>query len=168
MPSSAALASREPASQKETTLDASAGPDSPNRSDENGSSEAGHGAAADCKLSELRSILDDVSARFGRVTVVAAHQFKTANHIAGSTREKLHHDCKAIDFRPDPSRIDEIKVYLRGRREISGVESYRDGVIHIDAGSALVAATRTPRLAGRAQTPGTRRVAFQGPQMPAE
>jgi len=112
----------------------------------------------------LRSILADVSARFGGLTVVAAHQFKTANHIAGSTREKMHHDCKAIDFRPDPSRIDEIKAYLRTRSEISGIESYRDGVIHIDAAGALVAGGRSQRLAGRAQTPGTRRVALQVPE----
>jgi hypothetical protein len=163
-PSSRSLASRELALQEQTTLGAPVGTASLNRNNESGSSEAGHGAAAHCQLSELRSILDAVSARFGGVTVVAAHQFKTANHIAGSTREKMHQDCKAIDFRPDPSRIDEIKVYLRSRPEISGVESYRDGVIHIDAATILVAGGPPQRLAGRAQTPGRRRVALQGPQ----
>jgi hypothetical protein len=135
-PSSVALASREPAFQKQTTLDA---PASLNGTSESGPSDASYGASAICQLTELRSILTDVSARFGGQTVVAAHQFKTVNHIAGSTREKMHHDCKAIDFQPDPTRIDEIKAYLRTRPEISGIESYRDGVIHIDAAGALVA-----------------------------
>jgi uncharacterized protein YcbK (DUF882 family) len=99
-------------------------------------SEAGQDAPGDCPSSELRAVLADVTARFGAVTVVAAHQVKTANHIAGSIREKLHHDCKAVDFRPDPSRVEEIKAYLRRRPEISSIESYRDGVIHMDTGAA--------------------------------
>lgn len=64
-PSWRSLASRELALQKETTLDAPVGPASLNRNNESGSSEAGHGVAAHCQLSELRSIIDAVSARFG-------------------------------------------------------------------------------------------------------
>jgi hypothetical protein len=89
-------------------------------------------ASADCPLPVLNAVLADVSARFGTVAVVATHQLKTVNHVSGSAREKLHHDCKAIDFRPDRSRIDEVKAYLRTRSEIAGIESYRDGVIHMD------------------------------------
>ena len=96
-------------------------------------------APGDCPAPALRAVLADVSARFGAVTVVAAHQGRLNNHTAGSPREKLHHDCKAIDFRPDRSRVDEIKAYLRSRPEIAGVESYRDGVVHMD-----VAAVKGP------------------------
>lgn len=92
----------------------------------------------DCPAPALRAVLADVSARFGAVAVVASHQGRPNNHTAGSFREKLHHDCKAIDFRPDRSRIDEIKAYLRSRPEIAGVESYRDGVIHMDAAATNV------------------------------
>jgi hypothetical protein len=116
-------------------------------------SEATQDPPGDCLLSELRAVLADVTARFGAVTAVAAHQMKTANHIAGSIREKLHHDCKAIDFRPDPRRVEEIKAYLRGRPEISGVESYRDGVIHIDTGGTPVATRRQPGNSARPQLP---------------
>jgi hypothetical protein len=115
-------------------------------------SEAAQDPPRDCLLSELRAVLADVTARFGAVTVVAAHQMKTANHIAGSIREKLHHDCKAIDFRPDPRRVDEIKAHLRGRAEIS-VESYRDGVIHIDTVGTPVATRRQPGNSARPQLP---------------
>jgi hypothetical protein len=115
-------------------------------------SEATQDPPGDCLLSELRAVLADVTARFGAVTAVAAHQMKTANHIAGSIREKLHHDCKAIDFRPDPRRVDEIKAHLRGRAEIS-VESYRDGVIHIDTVGTPVATRRQPGNSARPQLP---------------
>ena len=115
--------------------------------------EAAQNLPGDCLLSELRAVLADVTARFGAVTVVAAHQMNTANHIAGSIREKLHHDCKAIDFRPDSSRVEEIKAYLRRRPEISSVDSYRDGVIHIDSGSTPVASRGAPGNSARRQTP---------------
>ena len=116
-------------------------------------SEAAQDPLGDCLLSELRAVLADVTARFGAVTAIAAHQMKTANHIAGSIREKLHHDCKAIDFRPDPRRVEEIKAYLRGRPEISGIDSYRDGVIHIDTGGTPVASRRGPGKSARPQLP---------------
>jgi hypothetical protein len=95
-----------------------------------------------CPAPAIRAVLADVSARFGDVTVVATNQHKTDNHRSGSMREKLHHDCKAVDFRPERSRIEGIKVYLRTRPEISGVESYRDGVIHMDLAAASVASGR--------------------------
>jgi hypothetical protein len=88
-------------------------------------------APADCPLPELTAMLADISARFGSVTVIARHQ-QTPNHRSGSMREKLHHDCKAVDFRPDRSRVEQIKAYLRTRPAIAGVESYRDGVVHMD------------------------------------
>jgi hypothetical protein len=88
---------------------------------------------AECPSAQIREVLVDISARFGPLAVIATDEQKTANHRSGSTREKLHHGCKAVDFRPERSRIDEIKTYLRSRGDIDGVESYRDGVIHIDA-----------------------------------
>ena len=66
------------------------------------------------------------------------------NHRSGSFREGLHHACKAVDFRPDRNRIREIKAYLRSRQEIGGVESYRDGVVHIDFAAGLARRLQTP------------------------
>ena len=107
--------------------------------------------ASDCAMPALQAVLNDVSSRFGAVKVVATNDQKTHNHIAGSAREKLHHDCKAIDFRPDRDRIDEVKAYLRTRSEIAGIESYRDGVVHMDLASSPVAAARTRKPAAVAQ-----------------
>lgn len=104
---------------------------------------------AQCPSPKLNAVLADVAERFGAVTVVAGHQLTTGNHIPGSSREKLHQDCMALDFRPDRSRIDEIKAYLRSRPEIGGVDSYRDGVIHMDLGGTAVASRRAPTVAAR-------------------
>jgi hypothetical protein len=109
-------------------------------------------ASTDCLPPELRGVLADVAARFGEVTVVSTHQLNTGNHSAGSTREKLHHDCKAVDIRADRSRIDEIKAYLRTRREIGGVESYRNGVVHMDVSGTAVASRRTQGRPAPTQT----------------
>ncbi len=99
---------------------------------------------AECLPPALRDVLAEFSARFGAVTVVASHQVTTVNHRSGSFREGLHHACKAVDFRPDRNRIREIKAYLRSRHEIGGVESYRDGVVHIDFAAGLERRLQTP------------------------
>jgi hypothetical protein len=106
-------------------------------------------APGDCPMPVLHAVLADVSARFGAVTVVAMNQLKTVNHVSGSARERLHHNCKAIDFRPERSRIDEIKAYLRSRPEIGGVESYRDGVIHMDIRGTAASSFGMHRLSGK-------------------
>ena len=92
----------------------------------------GAAAPTECLPGELRAVLADVAARFGDIAVVSTHKLNTVNHSSGSIREKLHHACNAVDFRPDRDRIDEVKKYLRSRPEIGGVESYRNGVVHID------------------------------------
>lgn len=108
-------------------------------------------ASTDCLPVALRAVLADVAARFGEVTVVSTHQLNTGNHSAGSIREKLHTDCRAVDVRPDRTRIDEIKAYLRTRPEINGVESYRNGVVHMDvSGTAAGARTRVGEVQAQA------------------
>jgi hypothetical protein len=101
-------------------------------------------ASTDCLPAALRAVLADVAARFGEVTVVSTHQLNTGNHSAGSIREKLHTDCRAVDVRPDRTRIEEIKAYLRTRPEINGVESYRNGVVHMDVIATAAAARPRP------------------------
>jgi hypothetical protein len=107
-------------------------------------------ASTDCLPEALRTVLAELSGRFGSVTVVSTHKLNTGNHSSGSVREKLHQDCKAVDLRTDRSRIDDVKAYLRSRRGIVGVESYRNGVIHMDVSGSAVASTRAAtRSAGR-------------------
>jgi hypothetical protein len=108
-------------------------------------------AATDCLPDPLRAVLADVAARFGGVAVVSTHKLNTTNHSAGSIRATLHHDCKAVDIRPDRTRIEEIKTYLRTRREVNGIESYRNGIIHIDVSGTAIAASRPRGRQARTQ-----------------
>jgi hypothetical protein len=122
----------------------------------------GAAAPTECLPPGLRAVLADVAARFGDISVVSTHQLNTANHSSGSIREKLHHACNAVDFRPDRERVEEVKKYLRGRPEIGGVESYRNGVVHMDLkGSEVASASARPRRQATAQA-----AAAEVPQSP--
>ena len=87
----------------------------------------------ECVPATLKTVLNEVSARFGPLTIVSTTHFQTDNHVSGSDREKLHAACKAVDFRIEGPAADEVLRYLRGRREVGGLNSYRGGLIHIDA-----------------------------------
>ena len=87
----------------------------------------------ECLPNSLKRMLNEVSARFGPLTIVSTTHLQTDNHVSGSDREKLHTACKAVDFRIEGPATDEVLRYLRGRREIAGLTSYRRGLIHIDA-----------------------------------
>ncbi|HEX2727094.1 MAG TPA: D-Ala-D-Ala carboxypeptidase family metallohydrolase [Beijerinckiaceae bacterium] len=102
-------------------------------------------AATDCLPDDIRALLAEVGRQFGPITIVSTNKHMTGNHSAGSVREKHHLDCRAVDFKPDRHRVEAIKTYLRDRSEISGVDSYRSGMIHIDF--------HTTRSAGRAAPP---------------
>jgi hypothetical protein len=110
-------------------------------------------APLDCVPDALRAVLADLGARFGEVTVVSTNQLNTSNHTAGGGRDRLHLNCKAVDFRIDKSRAEEIKAYLRTRPEIGGVASYQNGVVHMDVKAALAAAPARP-TPQRTSTPG--------------
>ncbi|HVL74281.1 MAG TPA: D-Ala-D-Ala carboxypeptidase family metallohydrolase [Beijerinckiaceae bacterium] len=109
--------------------------------------QARENAPLECLPAELRTVLADVAARFGAVAVVSTDRLNTDNHSPGSAREKMHQACRAVDFRPEPGRVDEIKAYLRSRREIGGVESYRNGVVHVDLAAAPRPRAQAPRPA---------------------
>ena len=85
-----------------------------------------------CVPASLKTVLNEISARFGSLTIVSTTLLQTDNHVSGSDREKLHVACKAVDFRMEGPATDEVLRYLRGRREIAGLTSYRGGLIHID------------------------------------
>jgi uncharacterized protein YcbK (DUF882 family) len=87
----------------------------------------------ECVPATLKTVLNEVSARFGPLTIVSTTHLQTDNHVSGSDRAKLHAACKAVDFRIEGAATDEVLRYLRGRRGIAGLTSYRGGLIHIDA-----------------------------------
>jgi hypothetical protein len=56
-------------------------------------------APTDCLPAGLRSVLKDVEARFGPVTLVSTTELHTKNRSRGGVRHKLHGACQAADFK---------------------------------------------------------------------
>jgi hypothetical protein len=98
-------------------------------------------------------VLSDLAQKFPEVKVVATRGLQTDNHSPGSARAKMHDACMAVDIRTGAA-VAEVTAYLRTRREIAGLNSYRNGVIHLDvpeaarfAATATTAPGREPRVA---------------------
>lgn len=98
------------------------------------------GAPTECLPEGLKSVLVDLQAKFGTVTVVSTTHLHTDNHSKGSVRDKMHQACKAVDFKV-LGDAKAVLAYLKTRREVAGIGHYRNnGVIHIDASGAASAA----------------------------
>lgn len=95
-----------------------------------------------CLAPGLKSVLQDVQARFGTVTLVSTTHLHTDNHTKGSVRHKLHSDCMAVDFKV-AGDLGAVTAYLRTRSEVAGINTYKNnGVIHIDAAQTRTVAQR--------------------------
>jgi hypothetical protein len=115
----------------------------------NQGTEAKAGVPTGCLPESLRAVLSDLQARFGPVEVIATTHLTTDNHSRGSTRDKLHQSCKAVDIRTarDPR---EVLAYLKSRPEVGGINSYRNRVVHFDLNANYRAAGgREAEAAGR-------------------
>jgi hypothetical protein len=116
----------------------------------------------------LKAVLADLATRFQGVTVVSTTVLHSDNHSPGSAREKMHGDCRAVDFRT-ASPVAEVTAYLRSRKEIAGINSYRNGLIHMDVneGGARAATRQAPESAPvrAASRPVSRRRAAAGEPM---
>ena len=116
-------------------------------------------AASDgCLVEPARRILASVQSQFSGVTVISTTHLHTDNHSPGSAREKLHHACKAVDFKSSSAQ-GAITAFLRKQPGIGGVNSYRNGVIHFDVLAASAA---------RAQRHGSHQRARAAPNPTAE
>ncbi len=99
-------------------------------------------APTSCLSQGLRSVLQDVQARFGPVTLVSTTELHTDNHAKGSVRHKLHGDCQAVDFKIN-GELNAVTAYLRTRSEVAGINTYKNNrVIHIDAAQTQAIARR--------------------------
>jgi uncharacterized protein YcbK (DUF882 family) len=103
----------------------------------------------------LKAVLADLATRFEGVTIVSTTELHTDNHSKGSAREKMHGDCRAVDLKT-ASAVADVTAYLRSRKEIAGINSYRNGVIHVDVnegGAGRTASRPTPRRRAAAREP---------------
>ena len=111
-------------------------------------------------------MLGDLAAKFPEVKVIATRGLQTDNHSSGSARAKMHDACMAVDIRTGAA-VAEVTAYLRTRREIAGLNSYRNGVIHLDVPEAARFAsgpTASPRRETRAGENEPRRVRLRRPR----
>ena len=93
-----------------------------------------NGAPLDCLPPRMREILKAISTEYGRVSVVSTTTVNTGNH--NKAREKLHHDCLAVDFRVDNADPKVVLAFLRLQPGMGGLGHYKNGVIHMDDASA--------------------------------
>lgn len=90
-------------------------------------------APTECLPEGLKSVLADLGARFGPLTLVSTTHLHTDNHSPGSARAKMHEACSAVDFKV-AGASQPVVAYLKKRPEVNGINLYRNnGVIHIDA-----------------------------------
>jgi uncharacterized protein YcbK (DUF882 family) len=86
-----------------------------------------------CLPDELKTVLAEVAARFGEVSVQSTHRSAQRNSRAGGAPRSLHLQCRAIDFRVS-RRGREVMAFLRSHHAVGGLKMYRNGLIHIDNG----------------------------------
>jgi len=92
-------------------------------------------APTDCLPQALQTVLQALQAKFGQVTVVSTTHLQSDNHSRGSTRDKLHQACKAVDIRA-AGDTREILAFLKSRPEVGGINSYRNRLVHFDLSSS--------------------------------
>jgi hypothetical protein len=106
---------------------------------------AGRDAPMECLPEGLKTVLNELAAKFGPVSVISTNRLNTDNHSAGSVRHKLHLACKAVDFKIQAD-MKAVSEFLRRRPEVAGVNSYRhNSVIHIDLNENAAAARAKAR-----------------------
>jgi len=86
-----------------------------------------------CVPSGLKSVIADVSRKFGPVTVNSTHRTKSKNRKVGGAKNSYHIGCRAVDFRVSGNKSAVLK-YLRAHPQVGGVKLYRSGYFHIDNG----------------------------------
>lgn len=88
-------------------------------------------APMQCLPERIRGVLTELAQAVGEVEIVSTTELHTDNHSPGSVRAKMHADCKAVDLRVR-GKLAEAVAHLRAQPELGAVQSYRNGVIHLD------------------------------------
>ncbi len=80
-----------------------------------------------CLKPEVWSVLNRVTARFGKIEVTSGCDGRHA-------RRSLHYSGRAVDFRPMAASPGAVIAYVRQIPGVGGVGSYGGGLIHADVG----------------------------------
>lgn len=90
-------------------------------------------APSKCVPGKLRSVLKQVAAKYGPITVNSTYRSKKRNRRIGGSKNSYHLKCAAVDFRVHASTRGLV-TYLRGQNAVGGYKRYRTGFFHIDTG----------------------------------
>jgi len=86
-----------------------------------------------CVPDSLKVVLNEVSRRYGPVTVSSTHRSRSRNRQVGGAHQSYHLNCQAVDFRVNGNPSAVLK-FLRSHPNVGGLKRYRSGFFHIDTG----------------------------------
>ncbi|NJR13403.1 MAG: DUF882 domain-containing protein [Phyllobacteriaceae bacterium] len=91
------------------------------------------GAPANCVPASLKSVLNQVAAKFGPITVNSTVRSASKNRKVGGRSKSFHLDCRAVDFRVHGS-TKGLAAFLGKQKAVGGIKRYSSGFYHIDNG----------------------------------
>ena len=86
-----------------------------------------------CVPARLKRVLNQISKRFGPVTINSTARSRRHNRLVGGKRRSYHLRCQAVDFRVR-GRTKGLKRWLARHPSVGGYKRYRTGFFHIDTG----------------------------------
>jgi hypothetical protein len=90
-------------------------------------------ASAACLNGTLASLVSQVAASYGSVTVNSTCRSRRHNARVGGARRSQHLTGDAVDFRVHGS-VREVYAFLRNNPAVGGFKHYGGGLFHIDTG----------------------------------
>lgn len=92
-----------------------------------------YNASWKCVPKKLKSVIYQVSRKFGHVTVNSTSRSRRKNRRIGGAKSSWHIGCRAVDFRVT-GRTRGLYRWLRRHPNVGGLKRYRSGFYHIDIG----------------------------------
>lgn len=86
-----------------------------------------------CVPKRMKIVLNQVSKKFGRVTINSTHRSSRHNRRVGGKRRSYHLRCRAVDFRVH-GRTRGLTRWLARHPYVGGYNRYPSGYYHIDTG----------------------------------
>lgn len=90
-------------------------------------------ASSGCLNGTLRSVVAQVAASYGSVTVNSTCRSRGHNARVGGARKSHHLTGNAVDFRVR-GNVRGVYAFLRSHGSVGGVKHYGGGLFHIDTG----------------------------------
>lgn len=90
-------------------------------------------APSRCLPARLKKVLNQITRKYGRITVNSTHRSRRRNRLVGGKRRSYHLHCKAVDFRVH-GRSRGLTRWLARHPLVGGFKRYSSGFYHIDTG----------------------------------